>query len=78
MPIKRTTTYICDCCGKEINHRKERYEVLVAELHNYYWDSDMQDFVYCESCIQHMWKAIRAIPRVKEAMERVEADGKDD
>lgn len=77
MPIKRTTTYICDCCGKEINHHKERYEVLVVEPHNYHWDSDTY-FVYCESCVQHMWKAIRAIPQVKEAVERAEADGKDD
>ena len=66
MPIKRTTKYICDGCGKELNYWRDRYETLFIETHNYNGNWDYT-YIYCEPCTKQMWQAIRAIPKIVEA-----------
>jgi len=66
MPIKRTTTYVCDGCGKEIDHRHDRYETLHIKSHNYAGHRDEWEhvYVYCEPCTKQMWQAVRGIPQL--------------
>lgn len=69
MPINRTTTYVCDGCGKEINHHKDRHHVVNIVAYNYStlaYDNWEYTHVFCEECNRAMWKAIRAIPRIRE------------
>lgn len=69
MPIKRTVVYTCDCCGREIVFRKERYQEIFVVAHNYanlMNDGRDERYVYCDDCSCFMAQAIRAIPRIRE------------
>lgn len=72
MSIERTTKYICDGCGKEINHWRDRYETLHVNSHNYPGEWE-HVYVYCEPCTKQMRQAIRAIPKIVEASKEKES-----
>lgn len=75
MSIERTTKYICDGCGKELNHWRDRYETLHVKSHNYAGHHDEWEhvYVYCEPCTKQMWQAIRAIPKIVETSKEKES-----
>ena len=72
MSIERTTIYICDGCGKEINHWRDRYETLHTKSHNYAGEWE-HVYVYCEPCTKQIWRAIRSIPKMVEASKEKES-----
>lgn len=76
MPIERVVIYTCDCCGREIDYQKDRYQELSVRSYNYMnlMRDDCDDtYIYCNNCSSYMWKAVYAIPQIREVA--VNADG---
>ena len=69
MPIKRTISYVCDCCGREIDYHREKYQELIVRSHNCanLVRDDWEDvYIYCERCFSYMLTAIHSIPQIME------------
>lgn len=64
MPIRKTTQYICDGCGKKVEHWTDSHHVVTIDAYNLKLKTPVPDkylhhtYVYCNECTKAMWKGI--------------------